>query len=78
MRQQTARVVFDNRPYLVAMREDGSLDRAFGPFDPGTEPNLAEGGDANAVNSQALLAELEHLLPVSPSLPANRDTLADG
>ena len=78
MRQETLRVVFDNRPYLVAMREDGSLDRAFGPFDPGTEPSLAEGGDDNQVNSQALLAELEDLLPVSPSLPANRDTLAGG
>ena len=78
MRQETVRVVFDNRPYLVVMREDGSLDRAFGPFDPGTEPNLTEGDDDNQVTSQALLAELEHLLPVSPSLPASRDTLAGG
>jgi hypothetical protein len=78
MRQETVRVVFDNRPYLVAMREDGSLDRAFGPFDPGTEPSLAEGDDASEVTSQALLAELERLLPVSPSLPASRNTLAGG
>jgi hypothetical protein len=78
MRQETVRVVFDNRPYLVVMREDGSLDRAFGPFDPGTEPNLAEGDDTSAVTSQALLAELEQLLPVSPSLPASRNTLAGG
>lgn len=78
MRQGTVRVVFDNRPYLVAMREDGSLDRAFGPFDPGTEPNLAEGDGGNEVTSQALLADLERLLPVSPSLPANGDTLAGG
>ena len=70
------RVVYDNVPYLVIRREDGSLSRAHGPFTPGTEPNLAECTRANRVSSAGVLAALEDLLPISPTLPEHEDTLA--
>jgi hypothetical protein len=70
--------VYDNQPYLVVRREDGSLDRAYGPFTPGTEPNLGDCTDEKRVTSQSLLASLEDLLPISPELPSNEDTLAGG
>ena len=76
MRPESVRVVYDNQPYLVMRREDGSLDRAYGPFTPGTEPDLAQCTDATAVGSAALLATLEGLLPISPALPSSEDTLA--
>ena len=78
MRTDSSRVVYDNQPYLVARREDGGLDRAYGPFTPGTEPNLDDCTDEMRVTSQSLLATLEGLLPISPQLPSNEDTLAGG
>lgn len=78
MRPEYVRVVYDNLPYLVVRREDGSLERAYGPFTPGTEPNLAECTDETEVTSGELLATLEDLLPISPALPSSEDTLAGG
>lgn len=78
MRPDVVRVVYDNRPYLVTRNDDGSLERAYGPFVPGAEPSLADCGPANQVGSPALLSALESLLPVSPALPSHDDTLAGG
>ncbi len=78
MSEEAARVVYNNLPYLVIREADGSLLQAHGPFTPGTEPNLAECNDRNRVESEDLLVELDQLLPVSPSIPTSRATLADG
>ncbi|HEX7173055.1 MAG TPA: hypothetical protein VF365_10655 [Candidatus Limnocylindria bacterium] len=76
MRPEFLRVVYDNQPYLVVRRDDGSLDRAYGPFTPGAEPNLSECTDDRRVTSEGLLASIERLVPISPELPSNEDTLA--
>ena len=78
MRPEAVRVVYDNRPYLVMFGEDGSMERAYGPFTPGTEPNVGECREDNQVLDESLLATLEALLPISPSLPKADDTLAGG
>ena len=78
MRPDLVRVVYDNQPYLVVRREDGALERAYGPFTPGTEPNLSDCTDEMRVADTRLLASLEDLLPISPELPSNEDTLAGG
>ena len=70
------RVVFDNRPYLVTRHPDGSLERAYGPFAPGTEPSMAECGQANEVRTTATLDALRLLMPISPELAPGSDTLA--
>jgi hypothetical protein len=72
------RVVFDNRPYLVTRRDDGSFARAYGPFAPGTEPAMAECGPDNEIRSSATRDALELLIPLSPELPPGADTLAGG
>ena len=76
MQRDNVRVVYDNQPYLVVRGEDGSVERAYGPFAPGTEPNLSECTPDTEVHSQALLATLTDLLPISPTLPPHEDTLA--
>lgn len=76
MRADVVRVVYENEPYLVTRREDGLLERAYGPFTPGTEPNFAECGEENEVHDGRLLASLEDILPISPGLPRSEDTLA--
>lgn len=78
MHADAVRVIYDNRPYLVVQRSDGSVDRAWGPFLPGTEPSLADCTLENEVHSENLLKMLESLLPVSPPLPSSDDTLAAG
>jgi hypothetical protein len=70
------RVVFDNRPYLVTLDADGALDRAYGPFAPGTEPSLTDCNASTEVHSSATRNALELLLPISPEVTA--DTLARG
>lgn len=76
MQPAPIRVVYDNQPYLVIRREDGSIERAFGPFTPGTEPSLQECSVENAIRDPVLLATLTDLLPISPTLPASQDNLA--
>lgn len=76
MHDDAVRVVYENQPYLVIQRADGSLERAYGPFTPGTEPSLAECGPETEVRSPSLLASLEQLVPISPSLPNSDDTLS--
>jgi hypothetical protein len=76
MRPAPTRIVLDNRPYLVTRHEDGSLDRAFGPFTPGAEPNLESCTPKNEVHDSDTRASLEALLGISPSLPASDDSLA--
>jgi hypothetical protein len=78
MRPEFVRVVYENQPYLVVRREDGALSRAYGPFTPGTEPDLAACTDETAVESHRVLAALQELLPISPALPSSEDTLAGG
>ena len=70
------RVVFDNRPYLVIRDEHGALERAFGPFAPGTEPAIADCDAANEVHSSATRNALELLMPISPEVIG--ETLARG
>ncbi|HEX5039685.1 MAG TPA: hypothetical protein VFW95_06095 [Candidatus Limnocylindria bacterium] len=72
------RVVFDNLPYLVVVADDGTLERAYGPYAPGTEPNLADAVAASEVTDPDLLSTLEALLPLSPALPSSESTLAGG
>jgi hypothetical protein len=78
MRPEFVRVVYESQPYLVVRRDDGSLERAYGPFTPGTEPDLSECTEEVAVRSGSLLAALQELLPISPALPSSEDTLAGG
>ena len=78
MRPEAIRVVYNSRPYLVTRREDGALDRAYGPYAPGTEPSMVEVSPEVMVRDPALLAALEGLLPISPLLPSGADTLAGG
>ena len=78
MRREALRVIYDSQPYLVTVSDGGRLDRAYGPFTPGTEPNLAECGPEVEVRSESLRATLESLLPISPALPSGEDTLAGG
>lgn len=78
MRPEALRVVYESRPYLVTRRADGALDRAYGPFTPGTEPSFAEVSSGDEVRDPALIAALEDLLPISPVLPSGADTLAGG
>jgi hypothetical protein len=72
------RIVFDNLPYLAVIADDGSLERAYGPYAPGTEPNLADAVPASEVTDPDLLGTLEALLPLSPELPTSESTLAGG
>jgi hypothetical protein len=76
MDPEVVRVVYDNMPYLVVRAEDGSAERAYGPFTPGTEPDASECGPQTEVRSRRLLNSLEKLLPISPPLPSHEDTLA--
>ena len=73
---QSIRVVYNNLPYLLTVRDDGSVERAFGPFTPGTEPSMAECSDENEVRDGELIGALQHLVPLSPTIPASDDTLA--
>lgn len=76
MHPEANRVVYNDQPYLVLPREDGSIEHAYGPFAPGTEPSLSECTPDTEVRERALLATLQDLLPVSPRLPVHEDTLA--
>lgn len=73
---QPVRVVHENQPYLVTRNDDGSVDRAYGPFSPGIEPALGECNPDNEVSSEALLATLRDLVPISPELPFSEDNLS--
>lgn len=77
MHPQASRVVYNNQPYLVLTLEDGSVERAYGPFTPGTEPSLSECAPDTEVHEHALLAKLQALLPISPDIPSPDDTLAN-
>jgi hypothetical protein len=78
MHPKSVRVVYENMPYLLTLRDDDSVDHAHGPFTPGTEPSLAMCDDDNEVRDPALRGTLERLARVSPTLPADDDTLAGG
>lgn len=75
MRSPAVRVIHENLPYLVVRRDDGAVDRAYGPFTPGTEPSLEDATPDREVGPD-LLAELVELVPRSPTLPPHEDTLA--
>lgn len=76
MHPEASRVVYNDQPYLVLHGADGSVEHAYGPFGPGTEPSLAECRPETEVHERALLEALHDLLPLSPKLPAHEDTLA--
>jgi hypothetical protein len=78
MRHDAVRVVYESQPYLVTLGGEGRLEHAYGPFTPGTEPNLADCSPSSEVRSQRVRAALEALLPISPALPSGEDTLAGG
>lgn len=78
MNREALRVVYDSQPYLVTVSAEGRLERAYGPFTPGTEPNLAECSPDSEVRSESLRVALETLLPLSPTLPSGEDSLAGG
>ena len=78
MPTEPVRIVFNNLPYLVIRSDEGDIERAYGPFTPGTEPNLADCTPDTEVSDGALLADLRDLLPISPTLPTKEDTLARG
>jgi hypothetical protein len=78
MHPPATRVVYENRPYLLEFDGGGSLVAAFGPFTPGTEPNLSECRAETQVRDAHLLRRLRRLAPISPDLPAAEDTLAGG
>ena len=78
MHAPTTRVVHENMPYLVVMEDDGTVRGAYGPFTLGAEPNLADCTADTEVRDPDLLRALVTLVPVSPTLPPVRDTLADG
>lgn len=78
MRDNALRVVYRSRPYLVTLNEDGLVDHAYGPFTPGTEPNLIECGPEVEVHDPRTRAAMQALLPLSPKLPMAEDTLAGG
>ena len=78
MHPPSARVVYDHQPYLVILDDDGAVRRAHGPFTVGTEPNMAECTSDNEVRDPEVLTALRELVPRSPSIPVNKETLADG
>ena len=75
MHDESTRVVFENRPYLLVEQTDGT-ERAYGPFDPGTEPALSMCGPDTEIHDPELLRLLRDLRSRSPELPAHSDTLA--
>ena len=76
MRTEPIRVVYENRPYLVTRDAEGRLERAWGPFTPGTEPSLSECSPEMEVADSSLRATLDELMAISPTLPNSDDTLA--
>ncbi|HVM24961.1 MAG TPA: hypothetical protein VM253_06145 [Candidatus Limnocylindrales bacterium] len=78
MHEPTARVVYQNQPYLVILDDERAVRRAHGPFTIGAEPHLADCTVENEVRDTALLETLGGLVPLSPTLPETKDTLAAG
>lgn len=78
MHPSTFRVVHEHRPYLFVVGSNGEPACAYGPFDPGTEPSLEQCTPAHRVHDPGLIDALRTLLPRSPELPDNADTLARG
>ncbi len=75
MTSKATRVVHEYRPYLLVHGDDGAVERAYGPFTPGTEPSLDECTPDRQVSGD-LVSTLVDLIPRSPELPASDDTLA--
>ena len=78
MHPPCARIIYRHLPYLAELDTSGSVRRAHGPFMVGTEPNLADCTTDNEVRDARLLGALDHLTALSPTVPANKDTLAAG
>ena len=55
-------IVSDDCPYLVELAQDGSLQRAFGPFALGTAPTPSECGPDVEMTDGARLEELRRAL----------------
>src|SRR5215211_8876 len=75
MHSKAVRVIHENRPYLVVRGDGGSVEHAYGPFTPGTEPSLADCTPDREVSGE-LVGTLVQLLPASPPIPPEEDTLA--
>jgi hypothetical protein len=78
MHEPIARVIYENRPYLVVVDDHSMVKRAHGPFTVGTEPHLADCTVENEIRDTALVETLAGLVPLSPTLPSSKDTLAGG
>jgi hypothetical protein len=70
------RVVHDDLPYVVVDDERGE-STVYGPFDPGTEPSLAECTSDHRVTDQRVRDQVMALRPVSPEIPAHASSLAE-
>ena len=63
-------VVSDGCPYLVELADDGSLQRAFGPFALGTAPTPSECGPDVEMTDAAKLDELRRVMHSARSDPS--------
>jgi hypothetical protein len=70
------RIVHDDLPYMVVDDERGE-STVYGPFDPGTEPSLAECTPDRRLTDPSLRERVIALRPVSPDIPAHASSLAE-
>ena len=78
MHPPCARIIYRHLPYLAVLDNTGTVRRAHGPFVVGAEPNLADCTTDNEVRDAQLLGTLDQLTALSPTVSANKDTLAAG
>ena len=69
------RVVLDDVPYVVV--DDAAGETVYGPFDPGTEPSLAECTPERRVSDESVRDRVIALRSVSPDIPAHASSLAE-
>ena len=70
------RVVLDDLPYVVVDDARGE-STVYGPFDPGTEPSLAECTPERRVSNESVRDRVIALRSVSPDIPAHASSLAE-
>ena len=78
MHPTTLRIVHDDLPYLLVFDDDGAVQRAHGPFSPGTEPSLTMCTPENQVTDPDQLVVLTELAPLSPVVPGSKESLSEG
>ena len=70
------RIVHEDLPYMV-VDDARAGPTLYGPFEPGTEPSLAECTPDRRVTDQGLRERVIALRPVSPDIPAHASSLAE-